>query len=475
MFELLKFLLVCIIVYAAYILVFAFLPYFLPQKISEEFKKEVDSYDFYGDRPCVDRVALVEDPLISLATRIRLINEAEKTLDIAYYALHMGQTTDFFLASVLDAAQRGVRVRFLIDGMFHGFSGEYKYLAAALGSHPNIEIKLYNRINPLKPWTFNGRMHDKYIIVDNRIMLLGGRNIGDKYFGGEDYCENLTIDRDVMVYNTEYDTQCRQSVLFDVRKYMLNIWDNKIAKTSFAKRSKKSEEQQKRLFGIMKELRESSRELFVTPLNLDIRTHKANKVTFFANDHAIYKKEPKVGYIIKHIAATAKKRVFLQSPYVVLSENIYQSLKEVGEQPAEYEILTNSMHSSPNLPAFSLYMSDRKKILDTGAKIYEFHGDDSIHAKTYIIDDRMSIIGSFNMDPRGEYIDTEIMLAIDSVGFTATLENIINQYKNYSLCIDSKGAYDLSESEECYDDEDSKKKKLLKIVGKVISPFRILI
>lgn len=460
-------------VYLVYVASFALFPYFTEKNISESFRKNISDYSFYSDILGTDRVALVEDPLMSLGTRIRLISEAEHTLDIAYHSLHMGESADYFLASILDAAERGVKVRFLLDGM-SGFSGEYKHLAAALGSHENIEIRLYNSANLLKPWTLNGRMHDKYIIIDNKYLLLGGRNIGDQYFGPEGYDKNLSIDRDVLVYNSAWQTDSKSSSLFQVRSYMNGIWEGNNTKEAYAEKTSRSDTEKERLTTIMSTLKKEHSLLFSKPLNIEKNTFPTNKITFFANDISIFKKEPKVGYIISYLVMNAEEKVFLQSPYVVLSDNIETALKAIGEKGIKYEILTNSLQSSPNLPAYSLYLNDRDKILGTGAKIYEFQNKDAIHAKTYIIDDRMSIIGSFNMDPRSEYIDTEIMLAIDSPQFTRYLQGIVKLYKNNSLVVDKDGNYIEDPDVEEYP-VSSVKRFAFEAAGTLLSPFRVLV
>lgn len=463
------------IVLAAYIVYaasFALVPYFIPKDVSPEFISDVEKFDFYGDSPSVDRATLVEDPLISLGTRLRMINDAEERIDIAYYSLIMGETTDSFLAAVLDAADRGVKVRLLLDGMSHGFSDSYKHLAEALGSHENIEFRLYNPINILKPWTINGRMHDKYIIIDNKLLLLGGRNIGDKYFAPEGYDKNLSIDRDVLIYNTACNTADRTSAVFQVRQYMDNVWHRSVP--AFENSNKKSEAEKIRLRELITQIHANYGSVFSDEFDYEKSTFPTNKITFFANDIDIYKKEPKVGEVIHQLLTGAEKKVLLQSPYVVLSDNLRETLEAVGKMDIEYEILTNSMQSSPNLPAYSLYLNDKEDILKTGAKIYEFQNNDAIHAKTFVIDGRMSVVGSFNMDPRSEYIDTEIMLAIDSEEFTAYLSKIINMYKEHSLVVGGDGQYIPSGNVEPYPVKPAKR-TAFRVVGKVLSPFRVLV
>lgn len=87
-------------------------------------------------------------------------------------------------SSLLEAADRGVKVQILVDGLYGTLHMEGNPIFYAAGTNPNIEIKFYNIPNPLKPWTINGRMHDKYLLVDDKLLLLGGRNTFD-YFLGE--------------------------------------------------------------------------------------------------------------------------------------------------------------------------------------------------------------------------------------------------------------------------------------------------
>ena len=131
----------------------------------------------------------------------------------------------------------------------------------------------------------------------------------------------------------------------------------------------------------------------------------------------------------------------LQSPYIILDHNLKEFLNDLGEKQIDAAILTNSIASSPNPIACTAYFGGRKTILNTGIHLWEYQGENSIHAKTYLIDDRMAIVGSFNMDPRSAYLDTEMMLTIDSTEFTKHLKQVQNQYLQQSLEIGSNGKY----------------------------------
>lgn len=108
---------------------------------------------FWGERISQDRVALVEERYYSGLVRINIIENTQKTLDIAYHTIHDGVSTDIFLSSILDAADRGVKVRFMLDGLFHNLRGDLKDVIYAFSNHPNIELKFYEPFNMFKPWS----------------------------------------------------------------------------------------------------------------------------------------------------------------------------------------------------------------------------------------------------------------------------------------------------------------------------------
>lgn len=431
-----------IILYLVYVLCTGAFPFFHAKSVSDKFAASVSTSGFYSDTPCVDRVALVEYPSESFETRIHILDEARERIDVSYYAIHMGKSTDLFLGALLDAADRGVHVRILVDGQFGGLTHSHRSYAAAIGAHPNIELRLYNSPNILKPWTWNGRLHDKYIIIDDRLLLMGGRNIGDKYFAPEGYDKPLSYDRDVLIYNTAWADGGEHSVLFDIRDYMDSIWNGKDVSQPFSEDTKGGSGKRQVLRMKYDQFRFDNPSLFDHASDdYESWTYSANCITFFHNDTQIGPKEPKAGYVLGKLLLEANESVVLQSPYIILDHNLKEFLNDLGEKQIDAAILTNSIASSPNPIACTAYFGGRKTILNTGIHLWEYQGENSIHAKTYLIDDRMAIVGSFNMDPRSAYLDTEMMLAIDSVEFTRHLKQVQNQYLQQSLEIGSNGKY----------------------------------
>lgn len=471
-------LLVLVILYIVYFFCTAWIPYLRSRPVSQSYKEAHTADSFYGDGVSVDRVVLVEEGMSSLDARVRICAEAQSTLDVSYYAIHQGTATDIFLASLLDAADRGVQVRILTDGG----AGDLKRnapLAAALGTHPNIEMKLYNKPSLLKPWTLNGRMHDKYIIADDKLLLLGGRNVGDRFFGPEDFTGELSLDRDVLVYNTVFDRDDRSSVLFSVRDYMDTIWNGEDV-TPFGHKELDGDDAyqvqayREILHTLYREMIRVRPQLIARELDWQELTLPTAKVTLVANPVEIGAKAPQVGYVLRELIQNAEESVLLQSPYVVLSPHMRAAMEELGGRGLDSRVLTNSMAASPNLPAFSLYLKDRQDLLDSGLRIFEFQDRNAIHAKTYIIDHRMCLVGSFNLDPRSEAVDTELLLAIDSPGFAAQMEAVEEQYLEHSLEVDPDGGY--LPSDDLPPQEESRFKRILfHVLGFLLSPFRSLV
>jgi len=132
-----------------------------------------------------------------------LIKEATSRIDLSYYKLVDGTVSDLILGSLLAAADRGVTVRILLDGVIQlaNMNGRVDDIFLGFTSHPNIDVRLYEPFSLLLPFSWNNRLHDKMILVDDRFALVGGRNIEDRFYLKERYQDGFTHDRDVLVYH----------------------------------------------------------------------------------------------------------------------------------------------------------------------------------------------------------------------------------------------------------------------------------
>lgn len=428
---------------------FGILPYAVPKSVSEDKTPQLDINRFYGtDVQGVDRLTLAESPQSGFDSRIRLIREAQSSVDLVCHSVGSGVTTEQIFAELLDAADRGVQVRIVLDGKVGGLSGSRKGIAYALIAHQNVQYRVYNPFCFYKPWEWNALLHDKFIIGDDRVMILGGRNIGDSYFDPEGYEGNITNDRDVVVYNTASGgEQSGDSVLSDAKAYFDEIWNCQAVREPYPSLSKSQQQKADETMDSLREVRTSLMaarpDLYSEePYNYLNSTVPSKQLTLIHNPLNAGPKEPWVGVQLADLGLSAKESAVIQSPYCTGNKRLLSVLKRMTSSLPEVVLQTNSVASSPNYPAFSNYIENRKKFIDTDITIREYQNKNSIHGKSFYMDGRLSAVGSFNLDDRSIYIDTETMLVIDSPEFYEQLKAAVESYGKESLTVSQDNGYE---------------------------------
>lgn len=154
-------------------------------------------------------------------------------------------------------------------------------------------------------------------------------------------------------------------------------------------------------------------------------TEPTEGVQFVHNPLGRMHKDPWCLKTLLELASQAQESIFLQSPYVIPSKRIRSLIGEYDIDWDKASILTNSKRSSPNPIAIAAYFNHRNTIVDTVGQVYEYQGPDSIHSKSYIFDGKTSVIGTYNLDSRSSYINTESMVIITSEKFAQKLEGHI--------------------------------------------------
>lgn len=430
---------------------------------------------FFSDEVGPDRIVLIEERKYSGVTRLNLIENAEETLDIIYFSTEDGQSSDIFYGKIFEAADRGVRVRILIDGIIHSFKGPSDEVLYAIKSHPNIELKLYEPLDLVKPWTWNNRLHDKHIIADSKMAMIGGRNIGDRYFIDTEEGD-IVHDRDVLIINTG-PTKSRESAVYEMEDYFDMVWDHEFSKDPIKSlnetREKKGNDRRAYLKEYIKTIEKTHPQIFNTHIDWLDRSVPTNKITLIYNPIGRFNKEPRILTELLGLMEEAKNSIVIQSPYIVPTRGIkrYVPLDDIKDK--EITILTNSLKSSANYPGVSSYMSKRGSIINFTDYLYEYQGIGSIHGKSYIIDDRISLVGSFNLDPRSAFLSTETMVVIDSKEFTDILKNQMGDLIDQSLLVGNDGAY---VEDHLQQEEASMVKRLIvNILSKITFLFEYLI
>src|SRR6185312_4044325 len=369
--------------------------------------------------------------------RLALADLAEKTLDGQYY-IWDGDTTGLILADrLLRAADRGVRVRLLIDDHYMTESRDANI--AALDAHPNIEIRFFNPVRNRR-WRMlstlaefgrvNHRMHNKLFVMDNAVGIVGGRNIADVYFGVS--TDHNYRDLDVMnagpivneisasfdlFWNSEWalpvaavvEEQATEQDLRDLRKRL----QEKLAATGYPY---PIDEQ---LAGLRERLVQIRDNFIWAP----------GKVFVEQPSRVDKNAENVIALALRERASEVERELSIESPYFVLGDATIERVRQLTARGVKVRVLTNSAASHDVLPALAGYVNTRKKVLNAGVELYELSPDSdmeriwsvlagksqaALHAKCLVFDRKSVFIGSFNLDPRSTALNTEIGVMIDS-------------------------------------------------------------
>lgn len=408
--------------YLAYVFMFSFLIYFFHPATADK------QNDAFSEPHKNDRAALIETPEDAISARLDLIENAESHINIAYYKWADGKVSDLMLGSVLEAADRGVDVQIILDGILQlgNIGSRVDDVFLGFATHPNIEMKVYEPFNPLVPIAWNNRMHDKMILVDNEFALLGGRNIEDRFYLDDAHRKGLVKDREILVYNDNDSS----SVLDDMESYYDSLWNYKHSKVKNKKMStRKINKGDAALAQLRAEHQDYKQDFLSTyfddlePVDWPAQTVPTDNVHFVSNPLGRMNQEPKGLNAILELATKAEESIFIQSPYFIPSRKMLASVDEQDIDPEKTTLFTNAEAVSPNVVAISAYNNRWKLMVDSGAKIFEYQGPGSTHGKSGIFDEQISVVGTFNIDPRSSYINTESMLIIDSSEFAEELED----------------------------------------------------
>lgn len=398
---------------------------------------------------------LLDSPLDALSSRLWLAEKAENTLDIQYYIFRADSTGKLVVSALLAAADRGVRVRVLLDDIY---TTEHETNLLALDSHPNIEIRLYNAFQYRGGSTFtrlyeflakdgkpNRRMHNKLFVADNQMAITGGRNIGDEYFQAD---HRLSfVDLDVLVsgpvvgdLSASFDAYWNSDAVVPVRA----IPGFKAARTQLPILRAALQEHAQIL--IATEYGQS-----LSGLPLRARLDSGTPPWLAAVSHVVVDPPEKVEGD-SHISDTLvgqmfglkldpKRELVLISPYFVPGKMGTQWLHYLRGQGVKVRILTNSLAAN-DVPLVHVgYARYRLPLLKYGIEIHELKpvpnratsrpktltsgsSRASLHAKSLVFDRESVFIGSFNFDPRSALLNTELGLVIRNPELAQQVANL---------------------------------------------------
>lgn len=352
----------------------------------------------------------------ALAARLVLADMAERSLDLQYYIWHGDETGKRLAERVLAAADRGVRVRVLLDDFGSSVKDEG---LLALESHPNIEVRVYNPI-ALRGMRMLGslidfsrttrRMHNKSFTADNQITIVGGRNIGDEYFGAHDALDFSDLDA-LAVGPVVREV----SASFDV------FWNGPAAyPITTMNRQSVAPAALEKLRGhlaieeppIVQRLRKG--ELAFDWCKAWIVSDSPEKTA------GLPAPEQQLIGQLRPTAAATKQELVILSPYAVPGRSGLAFFREMRRRGVRVILLTNSLAGTDAVPVHAGYARYRKELLRMGVELYELKPTAnathtaSLHAKSFVFDRQVLFIGSFNLDPRSAKLNTEIGIVFES-------------------------------------------------------------
>ncbi len=405
----------------------------------------------------------------ALLARAWLADHARHSIEVQYFIWSTDNIGILATEALLRAADRGVRVRVIVDDLL--IDAPDKTLLA-LARHPYIDIRIYNPknsvgipahkrvLNVVSDFRgVNQRMHDKTFIVDGKVAITGGRNMADEYYD----------------YNNEYNFRDRDALLLgDVVKAMQasfeKFWDSDLCVKVeelyngiglMQKHVRVDDDDIKRVYSDLHNYAKSP-DNFSPEVRAAIDAAPAafarlaqqvvwGKVVFISDRPGKNDRRLHLGgggtttTALAQLVETARDHIVIQSPYLVLSDQAMALFQKTTARGVRVRISTNSLASTDNLQAFSGYRNQRKKLLKMGLAIYEYKPDPevqrylmqrlsvmqdkppvfAIHAKTLVVDSKIVYIGTFNFDPRSENLNTEVGVIIHNEALARTVEAAI--------------------------------------------------
>ena len=402
----------------------------------------------------------------ALLARAWLAQHARESIDVQYFIWSTDNIGILAAEALLTAAERGVRVRVIVDDLLID-APDKSLLALAL--HPNIDIRIYNPrtsvgvplhkrlLNVLTDFRgVNQRMHDKTLVVDGKVAITGGRNMAAEYFD----------------YNHEYNFRDRDALLLGdavkaLRASFESFWNSAL--------SVKVEELYDGLGLMQKNVRVNDEE--IAQVYRELHAYAKSPENFAPEVRAAIAATPaafarlaqqmtwgKVEFIsdlpgkndnrvrlggggqttsaLVRLVESAQARIVIQSPYLVLSDGALALFRQITARGVKVRVNTNSLASTDNLPAFSGYRNQRDRLLEMGLQIYEYRPAPevqrklmqdspaaprkapvfSLHAKTLVVDAKTVYIGTFNFDPRSENLNTEVGAIIHDEALARAVE-----------------------------------------------------
>ncbi|AGH95234.1 hypothetical protein A11Q_1018 [Pseudobdellovibrio exovorus JSS] len=402
-----------------------------------------------GSTAIADKILLLNSNLDSLQARFDYIQNAQSEIKVQYFSIDKDYLSFSTLAILRDAAARGVKVKILVDAM-HNDILKQTMSALLLSLTPekksNIEIKVYNSFNLLRPLRYTKRMHDKGLIIDDKAMISGGRNIANGFFGrsGERKILPIFEDSDALILESRS--------IHNASEYFNDLWNSKFVSSAslgqFSASSLKRlrcpgktdaascERTRQRNVKLVQQEEERINEFIqafkarqtadayeaqdwnnlateVGPIEFlydDVRTQPSN----------LDKPEHNIASQLYNFIQQAQESVTIITPYLVITPEQESLFRQLRERNIRVNLYTNSKAANDVSAAHVGYEKTRELALRHNVNLYEYQGPDTLHAKLALIDGKTFYIGSFNWDYRSQNLNREVGLIVNLPAYRDT-------------------------------------------------------
>lgn len=381
---------------------------------------------FYTFHLHAEFVKIIDDEQQALQMRIDLIRKAKHEILLSYYIFEDDKIGHLFVSELAKASRRGVKVCLYVDNTNNHLATKF------------IDYLVYNGVlvreyNPFHLYTVNKfiryRLHDKIFLTDKKHLILGGRNIENKYFG---LGKKNFHDRDVYIEGKETPEH--------VREYYLYSFFAAPAKARFSTPDvtldwyKKIDEIEIYL--------QSVEEEFALTDQTDVWRKDVVEVgkIAFAHDKIELKDKTIDDTSVKllEVIRETQDTLLIDSPYLVLTSELTKELSNAVKRGVYVRILTNSLYATDGILPQAAYLNDRKQIIRMGIDLYEYYAEECFHSKSFVADD-VAMIGSMNLDERSFYLNKETYALFYDEAFAEKLKYSMNETMQYAVKINKKG------------------------------------
>lgn len=408
----------------------------------------------------------------ALKWRLALIDSAQESLDLQVFIWTNDEAGRLLLSRIVAAAERGVRVRLLLDDLPKDWSDRG---TALISRFPNIQVRRFNPGRVRKGLigrmfqmstqfkTLNCRMHNKQMIVDGRWGIVGGRNIGNPYFGLSPKYNNRDL-----------DLLLTGAIIHQLADDFDEYWNAPAAYPGEAMYKELTAEEEEKARQHFREMLENDRELLSqTSIPVDpqgwsgeligLKTNMVYGIAQALTDSPEVKGDRGVRLVeqIREASPDGSRESCIITPYLIPTREQLASIESATREGRRVRFLVPSMESNNHTMVHSHYRKYRKRLLKAGAELYEFRGDPSdemkamsntppikskfisLHTKAFVLDDEWVLLGSLNIDPRSICINTEHMLVIESPELAGQLradfEWMVNPSNAWKVTLDERG------------------------------------